>query len=93
MLYFQGSVALRVRRATNHDISFMEDFAKNKKNKTNQYYFSNLKGGAGALKSITTTYKKKGKMYVAPVKTLINLSPNCVHVDAARERRARQGQD
>ena len=65
-------MALRVRRATKYDISFMEDFSRNKKNKGNQYYFSNLKGGAGALKSITTTYKKKGKMYVAAVKSLTN---------------------
>jgi ribosomal protein S6 len=40
----------------------MEEFAKSKKSKEAQYYFSNLKGGAGTLKSLTTTYKKKGEV-------------------------------
>eukprot|EP00804_Cyclotella_cryptica_P003215 CCRYP_010465-RB/>CCRYP_010465-RB protein AED:0.11 eAED:0.11 QI:193/1/1/1/0.61/0.57/14/6319/1145 len=57
--YGKGSVALRVRRATQHDIEFMENFARNTKKKGDQYYFSNLKGGAGTLKSLTTVYKKK----------------------------------
>ena len=56
----QGSIALRVRRATDYDVEFMDNFKNQTKKKKDLYYFSNKKGGAGALKSLTTVYKKKG---------------------------------
>ena len=54
-------MAIRVRRATQHDIEFMDNMARGRKNKPEKYFFSDIKGGAGTLKSLTTTYKKKGK--------------------------------
>jgi hypothetical protein len=68
----------------------MEDFAKSKKSK--QYYFSNLKGGAGTLKSLTTTYKKKGEILdcINSAKQSPTLLIDTLHY---RKRRARQGQD
>ena len=59
-------MALRVRRATQHDIEFLEHFKHSKKLRPEQYYFSNLKGGSGALTSLTTRYKKKGENASTP---------------------------
>ena len=61
MCTFKGSVALRIRRATQQDIEFMDNVVRGRKNTAEKYFFSDMKGGVGTLKYLTTTYKKKGK--------------------------------
>lgn len=53
----QGKVALRVRRATDHDIEFLAEY--NKEKKSNSMALPNIKAGT-TLKSIMTIHTKKG---------------------------------
>ena len=57
--YKTGSIALRVRRATDHDIEFMEKF--NEKSKSNIINFPNITTPTTTIKSILTNYTKKGE--------------------------------
>lgn len=53
-------MALRVRRATENDIDFMEKYERSKKKKREVPTLPQLKGGKGTIASVTTVYKKKG---------------------------------
>jgi len=57
----KGKVALRVRRATEDDIDFMEKYERSKNKKREVPTLLQLKGGKGTIASVTTVYKKKAK--------------------------------
>ena len=64
----KGKVALRVRRATEHDVDFMENYAlSTKRKKRDLLCIPQLHGGKGTFKSITTVYKKKGTSALLPL--------------------------